>query len=82
MPNIVSFPSVRFQQTSFPQLQEARDQMVEIFAKLEEIRLAMASLSQGGDFSRDREVSHEELKFDGARDRPAIVAICLSDDGA
>ena len=72
MSNLISFPSTRFQQHSTPELRAARDQMLEVFAKLEEIRMAItSSASQGGNAPRIQLLDHKKFGLGAENGRGA-----------
>lgn len=82
MPNLISFPSTRFQQNSSPELRAVRDQMLEVFAALEEIRLAVASASQCGNAPRIQLLRHAEFILEVANEGVAEASSKLSGEGA
>ncbi|UJW77593.1 hypothetical protein [Rhizobium sp. SL42] len=82
MSNIISFPSARLQQHSSPDLGTARDLMMEVFTTLEEIRMAVASLSKNENAPRIELTSHVELSLGAAEEPPAEASTKLSSEGA
>ncbi len=63
MPNLIFFPNTRFQQHSSPELRAVRDQILEVYAQLEEIRMAItAAASQGAVTPRIELLDH--MAFD------------------
>ena len=82
MSNLISFPSTRFQQHSSPELRAVRDQIMEVYAQLEEIRMAItASASQGAAAPRIQLLDHTEFGLGAANGRGAEMASELAGEG-
>lgn len=75
MPNLISFPNTRFQQHSSPELRAVRDQILEVYAQLEEIRMAITvAASQGGTEPRIQLLDHKEFDLGAANGQGAETA--------